>query len=60
MELIRLGGPAHGIVTTIIHKSLPGSGGGPGGRWAGPRGVVRGGIRVGGRYRVVGVQRVGG
>ena len=60
MELIRLGGPAHGIVTKIIHKSLPGSGGRPGGRWVGPREVGRGGIRVGGRYRVVRVQRVGG
>ena len=39
MELIRLGGPAHGIATKTIHKSLPGSGGGPG---VGGLGVGRG------------------
>ena len=41
MELIRLGGPAHGIVTKTVHKKLPGGGGGPrdgggpGGGWVG-------------------------
>ena len=29
---IRLGGPAHGIVTKTVHKILPGGGGGQGGR----------------------------
>ena len=33
MESIRLGGPAHGIVTKTIHKTLPGGGGGSGGGW---------------------------
>ena len=28
---IRLGGPAHGIVTKTVHKTLPRGGGGPGG-----------------------------
>ena len=28
---MRLGGPAHGIVTKTVHKILPGGGGGPGG-----------------------------
>ena len=32
---IRLGGTAHGIVTKTVHKTLPGGGGGPGGRWVG-------------------------
>ena len=27
---IRLGGPAHGIVTKTVHKTLPGGGGGQG------------------------------
>ena len=27
---MRLGGPAHGIVTKTVHKTLPGGGGGPG------------------------------
>ena len=35
MESIRLGGPAHGIVTKIVHKTLPGGGQGPGGGWVG-------------------------
>ena len=35
MESIRLGGPAHGIVTKTVHKTLPGGGGGPGGGWVG-------------------------
>ena len=42
MELIRLGGPAHGIVTKTVHKILPGGGGGlvvcsegPGDGWVG-------------------------
>ena len=48
-NLIRLdlGGPAHGIVTKTVHKTLPGGGGGPRGgwvwgysRWWGPGGVV--------------------
>ena len=30
---MRLGGPAHGIVTKTVHKTLPGGGGGPGGGW---------------------------
>ena len=33
MESIRLGGPAHGIVTKTVHKTLPGGGGGPAGGW---------------------------
>ena len=34
-NLIRLdvGGPAHGIVTKTVHKTLPGGGGGPRGGW---------------------------
>ena len=28
---MRLGGPAHGIVAKTVHKTLPGSGGSPGG-----------------------------
>ena len=28
---VRLGGPAHGIVTKIVHKTMPGGGGGEGG-----------------------------
>ena len=46
MESIRLGGPAHGLVTKTVHKTLPGGGGGPGGGWVGVvwgPGVVRGG-----------------
>ena len=34
MESIRLGGPAHGIVTKTVHKTLPGCGGGSRG-WVG-------------------------
>ena len=37
---IRLGDPAHGIVTKTVHKTLPGGGGGPWGRWVGGVGVV--------------------
>ena len=37
---IRLGDPVHGIVTKTVHKTLPGGGGGPGGRWVGGVGVV--------------------
>ena len=34
MELIRLGDPAHGIVTKTVHKTLPGGGGVQGvGKW---------------------------
>ena len=29
-NLIRLGGPVHGIVTKTVHKTLPGGGGGEG------------------------------
>ena len=36
MESVRLGGPAHGIVTKTVHKTLPGGGGGPGSRESGP------------------------
>ena len=36
MESIRLGE----IVTKTVHKTLPGAGGGPGGRWVGGGGVV--------------------
>ena len=35
MESIRLGGPAHGIVTKAVHKTLPGGGEGPAGGWVG-------------------------
>ena len=38
MESIRLGGPAHGIVTKIVHKTLPGGGRG----WVGREGGVVG------------------
>ena len=48
---IRLSGPAHGIVTKTVHKTLPG--GGQGGRVMGVRG------EGGGRVRVVGVKGVG-
>ena len=30
---MRLGGPAHGIVTNTVHKNLPGGGGGQGVGW---------------------------
>ena len=42
-NLIRLGGPAHGIVTKTVHKTLPGGGGvkgSKGGRGSGEPGVV--------------------
>ena len=56
---IRLGGPAHGIVTKTVHKTLPGSGGvkrvgGWWGQWGGwcqegrDGGVKGRGGRVGG------------
>ena len=32
-NLTRLGGPAHGIVTKTVHKTLPGNHGGPKGEW---------------------------
>ena len=41
MESIRLGGPAHGIVTKAVHKTLPG--GGWVGGCLGVQGVGRGG-----------------
>ena len=47
-NLIRLGGPAHGIVTKTVHKTLSGVGGNPGDGWE---------LRVQG---VVGAQGVGG
>ena len=44
---IRLGGPAHGIVTKTVHITLPGGGGGRG--WGVQRVVgVRGGEGLGG------------
>ena len=43
---MRLGGPAHGIVTKTVHKPLPGGGG------------VRGWVGIG-LQGVVGVQGVG-
>ena len=51
MESIRLGGPAHGIVTKTVHKTLPGVmgqgvGGWVGRRWWGCRG---GGVQGVGR-----------
>ena len=42
MESIRLGGPAHGIVTKTVHKTLPGCGGAPAGGWVGRYGGSRG------------------
>ena len=30
---MKLGGPAHGIMTKTVHKTLLGGGGGPGGGW---------------------------
>ena len=35
---IKLSSPAHEIVTKTVHETLPGSGGGEGGRGAGVRG----------------------
>ena len=56
MESIRLGGPAHGIVTITLHKTLSGGGGGWVGRGVvGIQGVVGPGTSRGG-----GVQGVGG
>ena len=46
MELIRLGGPAHGIVTKTVHKTLPGGGGVQG--WLGVVGVQGGWVGGGG------------
>ena len=55
MESIRLSGPAHGIVTKTVHKTLPGDGGvqgvgrvgrdggGPGNGWIGGGGGLGGG-----------------
>ena len=54
MESMRQGGPAHGIVTKTIHKTLPGGGGGPGGGWVAVVGVQEWVGRCGG------VQGVGG
>ena len=50
---IRLGGPAHGIVTKTVHKTLPGGGGGRG--W-GVRGSRGEGSRHGEGLGVVGVR----
>ena len=64
MESIRLGGPAHGIVTKIVHITLPGGGGCPGGGWVGSGGGQRsGGVQWwwgGGCARVGRVQGMGG
>ena len=71
---IRLGGPAHEIVTKNVHKTLPGDGGGPGVggvgvvglwqvgevRWWGSRGCGGGSGGGPGDGEVVGVQGVGG
>ena len=54
-NLIRLGGPAHGIVTKTVCKTLPG-----GGRGEGGIGWVAGGSRGGGGLGVVGVGVGGG
>ena len=43
---MRLGGPAHGIVTKIVYKTLPGGGGGQ--EWVGILVTGGGGARVGG------------
>ena len=56
MESIRLGGPAHGIVTKTVHKTLPGGGGGTGGGCRGWMVWCPGDGLVGG----AGVQGVGG
>ena len=40
---IRLSGPAHGIVTKTVHKTLPGDGGGKGVAGGGGQGVEGGG-----------------
>ena len=60
-NLIRPGGPAHGIVTKTVHKTLPGGGG----WWCSPRGgwvcLGRGGVGPrGGWYWGVGVVGVQG
>ena len=34
-NLIRIGDPAHGIVTKTVHKTLPGGGGSRGGKGLG-------------------------
>ena len=52
MESTRLGGPAHGIVTKTVNKTLPGGGGGPGGGWVGVQRV--GGVGGGGGPQVGG------
>ena len=54
MESIRLGGPAHGIVTKTVHKTLSGGGWVVGRGGGGP-----GGGRVQGWLGVVGAQGVG-
>ena len=43
---MRLGSPAHGIVTKTVHKTLPGGDGGPGAA------VGRGGSGVGGLFDI--------
>ena len=52
MESIRLGGPAHGIVTKTVHKTLPGVVGSRGwvgkGSWGGCIGESRGWVGGGG------------
>ena len=49
MELIRLGGPTHGIVTKTVHKTLPGVVGVQ--RWVG---IFGGWVGDGGVQGVVG------
>ena len=55
---IRLGGPAHGIVTKTVHKTLPEGGAGPrvgGYRVTGGDGDPGGGVGIG-LHGVVGAQ----
>ena len=64
-NLIRLGGPAHEIVTNTVHKTLPGGGGvvRVWGRWLGVKGwwgMGWGQVGCGGVQRVVGVWGGGG
>ena len=59
MESIRLGGPAHGIVTKTVHKTLPGGGWVCRG-WVGGGGVQGWWGYRGGWVGVVGIQGVVG
>ena len=60
-DSIRLGGPAHGIVTKTVHKTLPGGGRSEGGMgWVGGWGLQGWwGSRGGGGQGVVGSGVVG-